>query len=84
MVQNNPSLEELFKGRHFKRDLIVLRVHRYLRSKLSCRDLAEKMAKRGVAFAYTAILHWVQRFLLTFEKRGNLQAHGCDDFGLCI
>jgi transposase-like protein len=29
---------------------------------LSCRDLAEVMAERGLAVAYTTILRWVQRF----------------------
>jgi hypothetical protein len=33
-VKNIPSLEELFKGRHFERDLIVLCVRWYLRYKL--------------------------------------------------
>src|ERR1700727_2978223 len=38
---------ELFKGRHFDREIIVLCVRWYLRYKLSFRDLVEMMAERG-------------------------------------
>jgi transposase-like protein len=41
------SLDELFEGRHFDREIIVLCVRRYLRYKLSFRDLVEMMAERG-------------------------------------
>jgi transposase-like protein len=40
-------VEELFKGRHFDRDVVILCVRWYLRFKLSLRDLAEMMAERG-------------------------------------
>jgi hypothetical protein len=38
------SVEELFAGRHFDREVIILCVRWYLRYKLSFRDLAEMMA----------------------------------------
>ena len=38
------SLEELFAGRHFDREVIILCVRWYLRYKLSLRDLVEMMA----------------------------------------
>ena len=41
------SLEELFAGRHFNRDVIILCVRWYLRFKLSLRDLVEM--RRSVA-----------------------------------
>jgi transposase-like protein len=41
------SLEELFAGRHFNREVITLCVRWYLRYKLSLRDLIEMMAERG-------------------------------------
>src|SRR3984885_9394109 len=41
------SVDELFKGRHFDREIIVLCVRWYLRYKLSFRDLVEMMAERG-------------------------------------
>src|ERR1700678_1495643 len=41
------GLDELFEGRHFDREVIVLCVRWYLRFKLSYRDLVEMMAERG-------------------------------------
>ena len=43
-----PGLDELFEGRHFDREIIVLCVRWHLRFKLSFRDLVEMMAERGV------------------------------------
>jgi transposase-like protein len=37
------GLDELFGGRHFDREVIVLCVRSYLRFKLSYRDLVEMM-----------------------------------------
>jgi transposase-like protein len=44
------SLDKLFDGRHFDREIFVLRVRWYLRYKLSLRDLVEMMAERGVSW----------------------------------
>jgi len=68
------SLEKLFKGRHFERDIIVLCIRWYLRYKLSYRDLVEMKAERGVTVSHTTIMRWVQRFVPTFEKRWNRYA----------
>jgi transposase-like protein len=38
------SLDGLFAGRHFDREIIILCVRWYLRFKLSFRDLVEMMA----------------------------------------
>ena len=38
------SPDELFAGRHFDREVIILCVRWYLRFKLSLRDLVEMMA----------------------------------------
>jgi transposase-like protein len=59
---------DLFKGRHFDREIIVLCVRWYLRYKLSSRDLVQMMAERGIALAHTTILRWVQGFVPEFEK----------------
>ncbi len=40
------SVEELFKGRHFDQEIVVLCVRRYLR--LSYRDLVAMIGERGV------------------------------------
>ena len=42
------GLDELFEGRHFDREVIVLCVRWYLRFKLSYRDLVEMMAGLGL------------------------------------
>ena len=63
------SVQELFEGRHFDREVIILCVRWYLRFKLSLRDLVEMMAERGLSMAHTTILRWVQRYAPEFEKR---------------
>lgn len=65
------SLDELFDGRHFDREIIILCVRWYLRYKLSLRDLVEMMAERGLSLAHTTILRWVQRYVPEFVKRWN-------------
>ena len=65
------SMEELFEGRHFDREVIILCVRWYLRFKLSLRDLVEMMAERGLSLAHTTIMRWVQRYAPEFVKRWN-------------
>src|ERR1700741_4598553 len=60
---------DLFKGRHFDQDVIVLCVRWYLSFKLSSRDLVQMMSERGIVLAHTTILRWVQRYVPDFEKR---------------
>src|SRR5664279_2452164 len=63
------NVDDLFKGRHFDREIIVLCVRWYLRYKLSFRDLVEMMAERGLSLAHTTIMRWVQRYVPEFERR---------------
>jgi transposase-like protein len=65
------SMDELFEGRHFDREVIILCVRWYLRYKLSLRDLVEMMGERGLLLAHTTILRWVQRYAPEFVKRWN-------------
>jgi len=65
------SIEELFRGRHFDREIIIFCVRWYLRFKLSFRDLVEMMAERGIDLAHTTIMRWIQRYVPEFEKRWN-------------
>ena len=65
------NVDDLFKGRHFDREIIVLCVRWYLRYKLSFRDLVEMMAERGLSLAHTTIMRWIQRYAPEFEKRWN-------------
>jgi transposase-like protein len=62
-------VEELFKGRHFDREIVVLCVRWYLSFKLSYRDLVRMMGERGIGLAHTTILRWVQHYTPEFEKR---------------
>jgi transposase-like protein len=65
------SMDDLFKDRHFEREIIILCVRRYLRFKLSIRDLVEMMAERGISLAHTTIMRWIARYVSEFEKRWN-------------
>jgi len=77
-------IEELFKGRHFDPEIVVLCVRWYLSCKWSYRDLVAMMGERGTA-VHTTILRWVQHDTADFEKRGNRYARWvggswrCDD-----
>jgi transposase-like protein len=64
-------LDELFEGRHFDREVIVLCVRWYLRFKLSYRDLVEMMAERGLSMAHTTMMRWVHHYTPEFERRWN-------------
>src|ERR1700729_1092928 len=63
------GVEQLFEGRHFDREVIILCVRWYLRFKLSLRDLVEMIAERGLSLAHTTIMRWVWRYAPEFEKR---------------
>src|ERR1700728_5511022 len=66
-----PGVNELFEGRHFDREIIVLGVRWYLRFKLSFRDLVEMLAERNLSIAHTTIMRWVHRYAPEFERRWN-------------
>ena len=68
------DLDNLFAGRHFDREVIMLCVRWYLRFKLSLRDLVEMMAERGLAMAHTTIMRWVQHYTPEFERRWHRHA----------
>jgi transposase-like protein len=63
------GMKDLFAGRHFDRDVIILCVRCYLCYKLSFRDLVEMMAERGLHLSHTTIMRWVQWYAPEFEKR---------------
>ena len=65
------GLDDLFEGRHFDREIIVLCVRWYLRFKLSFRDLVEMMAERGLSLVHTTIMRWVHHYAPEFERRWN-------------
>jgi transposase-like protein len=47
------GFEDLFRRRHFDREVIILCVRWYLRFKLSFRDLVEIMEECGLSMAQT-------------------------------
>jgi hypothetical protein len=59
-MQRFAPMEDVFKGRHFDRQIIVLCVSWYTSFKLSLRDLVIMMADRGISLTHTTILRWVQ------------------------
>jgi transposase-like protein len=63
------NVDDLFKGRHFDQEVIILCMRWYLRYKLSYPDLEEMMAECGLSAAHTTIMRWVQRYVPEFEKR---------------
>jgi transposase-like protein len=73
------SAQDLFRGRHFDQEIIILCIRWYLTFKLSSRDLVQMMAERGIALAHTTILRWVQRYVPDFEKRWNQYARPVGD-----
>jgi hypothetical protein len=65
------SLDGLFAGQHFDREIIILCVRWYLSFKLSFRDLVEMLAERGLPLAHTTIMRWVRHYAPEFERRWN-------------
>jgi transposase-like protein len=71
VVSTLSSFKELFAGRHFEREVIILCVLWYLRYKLSFRDQVEMMSERGLNLAHTTILRWVRRYTPEFARCWN-------------
>ena len=78
-VTEPTSAQDLFRGRHFDQEIIILCIRWYLTFKLSSRDLVQMMAERGIALAHTTILRWVQRYVPDSEKRWNQYARPVGD-----
>ena len=66
MCQSRPAL---FRGRHFRDEIIVLCVRWYLRYPLSYRDLEEMMAERGVTVDHSTIARWVLHYAPILQER---------------
>jgi transposase-like protein len=60
-VSELKNVKELFRGRPFDREVIILCVRWYMSYKLSIRDLVDMMSERGLHLAHTTVLRWVQR-----------------------
>ena len=62
-------VEELFKGRHYDQEIMVLCVRWYLRLGLSFRNLEEIMAERNLSVDHVTIWRWVQRYAPELNRR---------------
>ena len=51
-----------FKGYRFPPDVITLAVRWYLRYGLSCRDVEELLAERGIEVDHVTLFRWVHHF----------------------
>ena len=63
------SRPELFRGRHFRDEIIVLCVRWYLRYPLSYRHVEEMMVERGVTVDHSTIARWVLRYAPVLNER---------------
>ena len=66
MRESRPAL---FRGRHFRSEVIVLCVPWYLRYPLSYRDLEEMMAERGLAIDHSTIARSVLDYSPILNRR---------------
>jgi transposase-like protein len=64
-------VEELFRGPHFDREIVVLCVRWYLSFKLSYRDLVTIMSERGIDPAHTTVLRWVSTTSRNLKNAGT-------------
>lgn len=62
------SINELFGGRHFDREISILCVRWYLRFKLSFRDLVKMMGECGIDLAHTTIMRWISTLRSRIRK----------------
>ncbi|EOD4205026.1 IS6 family transposase, partial [Enterococcus faecalis] len=51
-----------FKGKQFKKDVIIVTVGYYLRYNLSYREVQELLYDRGINVCHTTIYRWVQEY----------------------
>jgi transposase-like protein len=63
--------DDVFKGRHFDRSVILLCIRWYLAYNLSLGNLEEMMAERGISVDHATIHRWVVRYSLELLKRFN-------------
>ncbi|UOB98500.1 hypothetical protein BTI679_58990 (plasmid) [Bacillus wiedmannii] len=67
-----------FKGKQFKKDIILIAVGYYCRFSLSYRDVSEILKERGVSVHPTTIMRWVHEYgnlIYQIWKKKNKSAH---------
>ena len=70
-------VKELFAGRHFAREVIILCVRWYLRYKLSFRDLVDVMAERGLSLSHHHTKAALSRRELMQQSHSYAQGRRC-------
>jgi putative transposase len=70
-VEGSAAEEQVFKGRHFDRSVILLCVRWYLAYNLSLRNLEEMMAERGISVDHATIHRWTVRYSPELLERFN-------------
>lgn len=66
--EQTEGIKELFAGRHFDCEMIILCVGWYLHDKLSFRDLVEILTGRSLHLAHTTILRCARRCIPEFVQ----------------
>ena len=79
-IEKNDSEDRVmnnFKGKQFKKDVIIVAVGYYLRDNLSYREVQELLYDRGINVCRTTIYRWVQEYskiLYYLWKKKNRQS----------
>ena len=66
-------------GYRFPREVIAVAVRWYLRYGLSCRDVEELLAERGIEVDHVTVYRWVQRFAEEFIDAARPARHASGD-----
>ena len=64
-----------FAGFRFPAEVIVVSARWYLRYRLSCRDVEELLAERGVEVDHVTVYRWVQRFTPLLADAARFRGH---------
>jgi IS6 family transposase len=74
-----PVPRPAFAGFCFPPEVIVLAVRWYLRFSLSCRDVEELLAERGIEVDHVTVYRWVVRFTPLLAEAARPCRHGVGD-----
>jgi len=66
--------DPIYRGRRFQTETIELCARWYITYRLSYRDLAARMAERGIVVSHTTIMCWVLRYVPEYERRWDIHA----------
>jgi transposase-like protein len=76
-----------FAGFRFPTEVILVSARWYLRCGLSCRDIEELFAERGVQVEHVTVYQWVQRFTPLVAARPSMPAtleSGANEVGMSL